>query len=153
MNIYPVLIKHIFKKIVWWSQHFLFHGYINHDNEDSQSIPVFKLILVFFNCNLQKKVKITFSYLMNIFKYLNQIRYQMRLPKWHKHVLWVFMASENLQKCVVKTHTKKLQQYKVKIDIASNYSHVGLLESGIKFRNILFIFCGERVKSSWFSEK
>lgn len=107
MNIYPVLIKHIFKKIVWWSQHFLFHGYINHDNEDSQSIPVFKLILVFFNCNLQKKVKITFSYLMNIFKYLNQIRYQMRLPKWHKHVLWVFMASENLQKCVVKTHTKK----------------------------------------------
>lgn len=77
----------------------------------------------------------------------------MRLPKWHKHVLWVFMASENLQKCVVKTYTKKLQQYKVKIDIASYYSHVGLLESGIKFRNILFIFCGERVKSSWFSEK
>lgn len=77
----------------------------------------------------------------------------MRLPKWHKHVLWVFMASENLQKMCCENTYKKLQQYKVKIDIASYYSHVGLLESGIKFRSILFIFCGERVKSSWFSEK
>lgn len=50
------------------------------------------------------------------------------------------MASENLQKMCCENTYKKLQQYKVKIDIASYYSHVGLLESGIKFRNILIIF-------------
>lgn len=132
----------------------MFHGYINHDNEDSQSIPVFKLILVFFNCNLQKKVKITFSYLMNIIKYLNH-----RLDiKWgyqnDTNMFCEFSWLQKIYKNVLWKHIqKKLQQYKVKIDIASYYSHVGLLESGIKFRNILFIFCGERVKSSWFSEK
>lgn len=64
-----------------------------------------------------------------------------------------FHGFRKFTKNVLWKHIQKLQQYKVKIDIASYYSHVGLLESGIKFRSILFIFCGERVKSSWFSEK